>query len=428
MNRIFTLITFCMITTAQLAGQDDYLLTQLNNTRFSEGVLIAQDTTIYTYDDLERLLTIESATSLTEYSYQNNQRTIDDYFLPGPIFSRRRVIENNDEGFTLVNNVYTGTIENLVLASIDSFERNEANQLTREVNYTVTGSGLEKNNEFFASYTSDGSLEYQETLFFIGGELFSSSVITIVFDSDGNRETSIFTINEPNIDQTYSDTTSYFYNQGALASTVRKDYTANGFSNCELVEFFQDGDLESLVTSKSSNIDCSDYVPTRLVENLFNDEILFGQESRKVFDNNEVGDLILASDFEYTQTGSLGDDEVILKSVLALFDQSVESISVERERFYSKKGIVSNDDFELSDDIRLYPNLTEKNSTVHFSLENVAFDNYKIVDVTGQVVSYEPIVDKKNLFFASPESSGLFFFQLLDGKKPVTKSVKLIVK
>jgi hypothetical protein len=364
MIRNLTPFLMCLLCLSQVLGQSDYLVTEVNTQNYSDGDLTDQDTTIYSYDSQDRVITAQSLTSLTQYSYDGNISTWDYFLLPGMTFINRVIRISNDDGFPIVYSSYNGTIDNLVESNVDSIFRNAENLILNDVSYFNLGNGLSKTSERSYTYNTNGSLSSEETRQYYDDEIVYRNNVITTYNFEGYRERVIDITEDVLINTEYSDTTNYFYENGGLESTVNKNYGSDGFRYCEKKEYSQVNLLETVLTGRANDLNCIDYNPTRLREDLLNEKLITGIENGKTYEFDEFENQVIYSEIEYLQNGILGDDEISVSSSLIFYEDEMEAYKTERNVFYKKAGLVANVNILLSEELVIYNNLVEKNSLV----------------------------------------------------------------
>ena len=427
MTKAITFFLFFFLSAAQVTGQLNYYATSGSVQNYSNGELISMDTITYTYDDDERIVEIVSLENRNEYLYVGNTRTVDQYSLPDNELYSRTISDYNDDGFILVRTRYSVDNNVLELTDIDSTFRNSSNQEIRIVRYSDSGYGFEKGIEWIYEYTASGNLDNYNTLFFYDNVLSFRVKNFYEYNSEDKVDLRVVSTEDIINAANYSDTTTYTYNTEGLQSTTEKDYGFLGFNDCELVEYSTVGDTETILTSRTENIDCTDYIPRRRDETTYNDDIYLGREARTTYNYDENEELELSLQLNYMQEGILGDINISLNSILIAFSGGEENYRSDRTFYYKKSGSLSNSNVGIGPEVLIYPNNTEINSIVSYKVEGVDFNNIKIIDFTGQTISHRAVVNKANLYFNAPSMTGMYFVQLYNGKTPVTKVAKLIV-
>lgn len=428
MKSIYIIGLFIISPLANICSQDGYLLTERITQGFFEGELTNGSETVYMYDDEERLVRSETAQTYTIHTYEGNNITIENFsFSDNEIINRSVEVRNQDE-FRLVYSYYLPTGNGLELISVDSLTRNSDNQIIQYTSYRDSGYGFEKSTEENTLYTSDGNIFSVERLNFFDGTTTSIISTSNLYDTEGFIERAVIKTENLLDNIIYSDTVNYVFDQGEMISSEFKNYKADGFSSCTLSEFKNGGDLQTTKVSKSYNIDCSDLELERKTEYLSNDDILFGLESIIAFYYKDDSTFEIASSQIYLQDGMLGDNEIMINIETITFESEQEAFKFIRDSKFRKSELVSNKNVFLNNEVKIFPSVIDQKGFVKYEANDVVYDNIKIVDINGQTIIHEPIMNKRNQYFVAPDLGGLYFVQLFKGESPITKATKLIVK
>jgi hypothetical protein len=427
MKAFFAIIIFTSISISHSFCQAEYYITEYNIQVYFDGDLVDNDTVKYFHDDQERITRTETLSGYSIYSYEGNTITKDEFSLSDELESRKVEIQNED-GFRLVYSAYSTYGNDLELYAVDSITRNNDNQIVKYISYYDNGYGFEKESEENIIYNSNGDVMSENRLLFYNGELNFIVSRFNTYNSENFIETTVRKTEELFNNTSYSDTTNYFFDGEDLIRTELKDYTSYGFNKCSQNEYEYDGDLRTATRSSSSFLDCSNYIEDRRIERLSNENILFGLESSLTFEPNENNIFEKTSSLNYIQEGILGDNEILLNRIQISFDGELESFKFINDSKYKKSEIVSSKNLLLVNEMVIFPNITTQKSLVNYKIEDVEFDNIRIVDFTGQTVVHEPVINKRNKYFTAPSTTGMYFVQLFKGRVPVNKATKLIVK
>ena len=426
---LFLIVIFPFSQTfSQAFSQEGYLLTERVTQEFSDGELTSGTSTTYMYDEQERLIRSETPDTYSNYIYEGNNVTIEGFsFSDNEIISRIVEIRNQD-GFRLAYSNYALNGDELELMSLDSFTRNSDNQVIQNLGYRDIGNGLRKFLEENTEYTSDGNIFSAERIFFSDEGILSIISTSNVYNSENLIERAVIKTEYLSNNSLFSDTISYAYSDDEMISWEFKDYAFSGFSNCTLTEFEMEDNLGTTIVKKSFNPDCSDLKLFRKTETVLNKEELFGLESSFSFEYNDDKTMEMVSSLIYVQEGNYGDNEISVNIITVLFYNEQEYYKSIKDNKYKKSQLVSNNNLFLEKEMLVFPNRTSQRGLVNYKAEGVEYDNIKIVDITGQTISYEPIGNKQNQYFVAPSVGGMYFVQLFNGQIPVTKAAKLIVK